>query len=90
MTEHTQGPWSYVETFDYRWKVKGPQTPSPSNGFVVNHEGDARLIAAAPDLFVMLERVLAAETDLAMTSHGRTVLMSEVGATIAKAKGKRG
>ena len=99
MTKHTPGPWFSEKGFrDGTWKVF---EITDNQGLLlaeVIKNGDARLIAAAPDLLAVLEELLPdlqCRCDVAFTSRGRhqpnTFCHHEddVKAAIAKARGEK-
>ena len=68
-TRYTPGPWQPVNTGEFGWTVMMPaRTGHPLRGaslqtYTMLDEADARLIAAAPDLYEALE---AATNDLSV------------------------
>lgn len=81
--KHTPGPWDAFtsESFSGWWSVRGRDNREIGSGDGGFDEGDARLIAAAPELLEALEMV---------TRRGRIddseEAMNQVAAAIAKAK----
>ena len=65
MTQHTPGPWGCEETPEsshWDWKVTQPRINGrrPYIGIdTFNPEADARLIAAAPEMLEVLQRIVA-------------------------------
>jgi hypothetical protein len=53
---HTAGPWTARWICNNDWNVDGPEPPSYGNENFI--EADARLLAAAPELFAALKAVL--------------------------------
>jgi len=90
-TQHTQGPWVALAPYSNRQATpigyKCDETASyiiaESNGH--NHEANARLIAAAPDLLAIL-REFCIQRDAGIVPHDDS-LYSLSRAAIAKAKG---
>ena len=71
MTQHTPGPWRHVgATFPERPRIYPPKNhvdmnyKAALNSRLDEYEANARLIAAAPDLLLHLERVTAWLTTL--------------------------
>lgn len=90
MSKHTPGPWQ--ATFeDYRWIIDcqgefGPKKAlAVTAGFYPKHEGNARLIAAAPEL---LEALQSAKDFLAVTGFDSSDVYAEVSAAIKKSTGE--
>lgn len=54
--QHTPGPWR-VTTIDYRTVCSADGDPEYDAVCIARHKGDARLIAAAPELLAMVERM---------------------------------
>lgn len=92
-TKHTSGPWRYEPGRDGRppYVIRGTE-----GGFVVvgmtaeRQEADARLIAAAPDLLLALERITSSYRSLLARRPVRDVdeTLAEVDAALAKARGE--
>ncbi len=96
---HTPGPWScdnekdMFDTDERTWLVLGPDGKYLVGGIPWEHEGDARLIAAAPELLATL-RLAADAIDLAQaqvdSENDRYTLCKRLVAikrVIAKAEG---
>lgn len=91
--KHTSGPWRYEPGRDGRppYVIRGTE-----GGFVVvgmtaeRQEADARLIAAAPDLLLALERITSSYRSLLARRPVRDVdeTLAEVDAALAKARGE--
>ena len=91
--KHTPGPWKQNGNTVWEDGTKdrghiavcrlrvGTHVPEFQN------EANARLIAAAPDLLAVLEKVLAAYEAAREPGHG-TILIAEARAAIAKARGQ--
>lgn len=100
-TKHTPGPWEISECGGCDvWDILNDDLDSPLTahcyGSVVEggieHESDARLIAAAPDMLEALHRLIAQCTLLAMSGHGNSEAAESfreiIRPVIAKAEGK--
>lgn len=100
-TPHTPGPW-VTDDYEYLWRDSdgGPTAhfeAGPAQVYFTPNDAadrqralnDARLIAAAPELLAMLERLVPAMPDLGDIDLGEddNALLDEARALIAKAKG---
>jgi len=90
--KHTPAPWKAIpdSNSDNNWIVVSEDYGTivhrncyPNSKVDKNVEGDARLIAAAPELLEALENSLAI-----ITSFGDADIIKQVRAAIAKAKGE--
>ena len=95
-TKFTPGPWKWAEWYNGLYSGKQAVLDyQPYQGMYLiypNQEANAHLIAAAPDLYETLERILMAhDYDGAMTM-GNAVLSPQIHAmvkhTLAKARGE--
>lgn len=95
MTAHTPGPWVVASGYEIhdretRFDDTGARIGSTPNRIAIvdsvfNVEGDARLIAAAPELLAALDNALTAmELD---APNKRRIEIAAARAAIAKAKG---
>jgi hypothetical protein len=87
MSQHTPGPWTWeppngIPADGYDARVLGAE-----NGYTVGwvRPHNARLIAAAPDLLAVLERICRAQERCA-GDNPLDALIDEARAAIAKAK----
>jgi hypothetical protein len=89
-TQHTPGPWRMHMSYDRRqYVVTGPEG-EPFRGHVIagpttcpNWQGNARLIAAAPDLLAALEALVSFQRGIEDWPEVR-----QAEAAIRKAKGE--
>jgi hypothetical protein len=84
MSEHTPGPWTFSADYDershdYNWDVVS-QDHAHYVCEVYSNLGDARLIAAAPDLLAALEQIADLRASIIAARTIATI-------AIAKAKG---
>lgn len=103
MSKHTEGPWAYwsyqrsgrvfaIETADHRHGIAGIRsTDTASSGLSMDeHEANARLIAAAPDLLQACKAAVAGlswESVAKALGHGdRAKLVAFIQAAINKAE----
>ena len=89
MSAHTPGPWSLngvmaMDTPLWIVSIPGEQARIEVADYSVESEGNARLIAAAPDLLAAI-RALLRETDL---RDGTQAAWEKAHAAIAKAEGR--
>lgn len=90
MSKPTPGPWS-VESTVHGWRVWGQDTsPEAEHGDMVAvaselTEGDARLCAAAPELFRACEMAFSWQFG---GEYERADVLRTLGAALAKARGK--
>lgn len=59
MSKHTPGPWKISETENYA-EIYGAIPNLPAIALVQSSHEDIRLIAAAPEMLVMLKRIYEA------------------------------
>ena len=86
-SKYTPGPWKY-------WNGKIYNTEDMNNGDVVvsvhkygkEHDANARLIAAAPELFESLDRLVTQMTD---EGGWEGYSLNEARAALAKARGAK-
>lgn len=103
-TTHTPGPWDVRhESIDPEWAIvcasggrivanvnaeTGPDIP-PLVSIKMPRDANARLIAAAPDLLALAERVANLNPDVAEIGAGMLAsLVDDARAAIAKARGE--
>lgn len=91
-TQHTPGPWVAVARTNAYIEIEAPNQPGYSakkvaTASLTNHEANARLIAAAPDL---LEALNAAEALLHSLGMQSSDAYQEIDAAIAKATWPQG
>ena len=90
MSGHTPGPWS-ADKWAPKWTVSAPEAHYSVCHLedCNNAEANARLIAAAPELY---ELAKSARSELAyviaQTGVGDTILEQQLGEIIAKAEGR--
>jgi len=100
-TTHTPGPWA-TDDYEFLWRdsdggLTAHLEAGPAQIYFTPHDtadrqralNDARLIAAAPELLAMLERLVPAPPSLDELDLGEedNQLLDEARALIAKAKG---
>ena len=95
MSKHTPGPWKaecrnicykggeYDKDQFLQWEVCGPEEPDGRGSF---YQGDALLIAAAPEL---LEALKLADAALSGANMNMKVVQRKVMEAIAKAEGAK-
>ena len=90
MSKHTPGPWHVADADGLNYNIRG----EPSTGYngkhlarVFNNEANAHLIAAAPDMLVMLKVI---QSDLRITVPSEAKLRDEIQKVINKAEGSDG
>ena len=84
--QHTPGPWEWRTNQNGSVNIFGEDGCRAilCDAFLINQEGNARLIAAAPDLLEVSERILAPD----MIDYLPAEYVAKVRAAIAKAIGK--
>jgi len=92
-TQHTPGPWRFEQATKTIRSIPENYWLATMDSWdgAVNHESNARLIAAAPELFEALERLLA-WADMQRDSMAYESARREIGqarVAIAKATGKQ-
>jgi hypothetical protein len=93
-TRHTPGPWELQAGRTFKTQSgefflsygKCPKTGKPDFSNFCELDANARLIASAPDLLAMLERVTAFLNDPNGDEFGATALDSDIRALIAQVK----
>lgn len=85
-SKHTPGPWSYTKCrCGHPYCTQFEISTQRSAGF---EEADARLIAAAPDMYEALQQCLQ-HIEVDETTHGRQFAAGNVArAALAKAEGR--
>ena len=89
MSKHTPGPWVAVARTNAHIEIEAPGQPSYSAKKVAtvsltNHEANARLIAAAPELLEALKELMVAADRV---SAEPVTWLGKARAAIAKAEG---
>jgi hypothetical protein len=95
-TSYTPGPWNYEEWEDGQWEVEPPidqqRIGDPCGGYKIANcpgpqaQANARLIAAAPEMLEMLQRLFRImSVDYAKT---RPDVLEQVNGLIQKALGE--
>ena len=94
---HTVGPWM-AQKGTGKWTVRAPRAPRQTWPYtsVVSHvggddkdrEGNARLIAAAPDMFAILKAILAPDNAPLVLSDSHSLAIVEAAQrVVAKVEG---
>lgn len=77
---HTPGPWRYYDIYAGEYQeVFGPRSPGSDDRLQVVGKGDAKLIAAAPDLLEALRKIASLDY-----THGATNFAAYDAVHIAK------